>query len=77
MEAAVKAATNTGRLDTNVEILNYKVKPEIGDAKEAVEEGELAIYETGILDIGGMNSRRSNIGEEDSWDMKRSGGFQH
>jgi hypothetical protein len=73
VEAAVKAATNTGRLDTNVEILNYKVKPEIGDAKEAVEEGELAMYETGILDTGGMHSRRSNIGEEDSWDMKREG----
>jgi hypothetical protein len=73
VEAAVKAATNTGRLDTNVEILNYKVKPEIGDAKEAVEEGELAIYETGTLDTGGMHSRRSNIGEEDSWDMKREG----
>ncbi|CAK9256981.1 unnamed protein product [Sphagnum jensenii] len=67
---AVKSVTDPQRPETNVDMFNNKVRAQVGDPKEAVEEGELAMCETGDLDL---HLRASNRDEQDAGNVKKEG----
>jgi len=67
---AVKSVTDPQRPETDVDMFNNKVRAQVGDPKEAVEEGELAMCETGDLDL---HLRASNRDEQDAGNVKKEG----